>query len=829
MGPSDRPSLNGHAPQAVARSPFQSWDPIMLNQLAQIQNLSTISRRDLVNQAMDPRRNIDDECGYPSGPHVPIELYRHLYDRWAIPNRVVQVMAKESFQQQPTIYETEDPDEITPFEEGWDNLQPNSTSGQSWHQDEKGSNIWDLIVRADINSGIGHFGIILLGIDDGRPLQDPVDGVITAATANMRDCPPAQEEMSRLIGERSITYEQVTVGKQVFNGKMVVNGWGYRPTQREQAYWDQVSKLTTNEKVYDNGLTESQSLLGTDAQYFGPQSYGTSSKGETLTPSKKERKLVFIRTFDESMVQIIRYEWNINNPRFGMPIMYSVTFNDPRAQFSGVGLPMTTMYVHWTRVIHLADNLGSSEVFGTPRMQPVLNHCLDLRKIYAADGESYWRNAFMKLSFETHPTMGGDVVIDEQKFQDTMENAMNGGQQWWWTSGLTAKSIAPMVSDPTPHIAAHIEAICIQLGIPVRVFKGSERGELASSQDDASWNDRLRHRQDNYISPRILVPLVDRLIMVGVLPQPAKSGEEIVENARARGWKVKKARGGFLLKRLVEKPLRNAFPPPAEDEEQELQPPVALGPPNKMKEESKFVSAAGYTIQWPDLDSMTAKDKAQVFSTRVGAYAQYLQSGMEQHVPPMDFMTQFDSMTEEEAETILENAVEHQELMLAEQEEEARLAAEEAQALADEQGFDPTPPDGFEKPEPGQPPVKVKAGEKLVFPENEEREEVLSKYITLNVFCSTGNGGGIDPSCPAGSNNPEDLNKILGDMTDENHSRVSSAIEQAFSTKESANSFVEWTTKLLGFKQSGSASKVKKDALSFVDRLRTSRAQTDSY
>jgi hypothetical protein len=49
-----------------------------------------------------------------------------------------------------------------------------------------------------------------------------------------------------------------------------------------------------------------------------------------------------------------------------------------------------------------------------------------------------------------------------------------------------------------------------------------ERGELASSQDDAAWNDRLKQRQLGVITPRIIIPVVDRLISLRVLPRPAK-------------------------------------------------------------------------------------------------------------------------------------------------------------------------------------------------------------------------------------------------------------------------------------------------------------------
>lgn len=99
---------------------------------------------------------------------------------------------------------------------------------------------------------------------------------------------------------------------------------------------------------------------------------------------------------------------------------------------------------------------------------------------------------------------------------------MNGLQRYLALIGMSAKSLAPQVVDPSPQIRVQLEAICIKLGVPMRVFMGSERGELASSQDAAAWNDRLKERQKNYIIPRIIIPFVDRLIQVGVLPEVEK-------------------------------------------------------------------------------------------------------------------------------------------------------------------------------------------------------------------------------------------------------------------------------------------------------------------
>jgi hypothetical protein len=180
-----------------------------------------------------------------------------------------------------------------------------------------------------------------------------------------------------------------------------------------------------------------------------------------------------------------------------------------------------TKTVHWTRVIHIADNLASSESFGVPRCRPVLNPLLDIRKVRGSSGEMYYKGAFPGLSAETHPQLGGDVSIDIDKLKDAQEQFWNGLQRTMASTGMHMNMLAPTVVDPTPQIEVQIDSICIKLSCPKRIFVGSERGELASSQDERAWKGRVTDRQNGYLTPRVIVPFVDRLIEVGVLPEPS--------------------------------------------------------------------------------------------------------------------------------------------------------------------------------------------------------------------------------------------------------------------------------------------------------------------
>jgi hypothetical protein len=389
-------------------------DRLALNQLLfaeMVQNVS-LSRADFISKLMDPRRDYDAECGYPSDPGP--EDFQTLFDREVIPRRVVEALPKEAWQVQPSVYEDESTDTTTAFEDAWDGLGKQLRGEKSWYQDEKGSPVYEYLKRLNVLSRIGRYGVMLLGLDDG------------------------------------------------------------------------------------------QNNLNVEAK------------------PKKGMKLNFLRVFTEANAPVSDWVKDPSDRRFGQPLSYNLKMSDVSGATAGDGAALSSksFKVHWTRVIHLPANLQTSEVLGDPEMRVCLNRLLDLKKLYGGSAEMYWRGAFPGYSLETNPALGGDVDVNTEDLRDMFEDWSQGLQRYLALIGMTAKSLSPQVVDPTPQINVHLEAICIALGMPMRIFKGSERGELASSQDDASWNDRLREYESSYITPRVIVPFVDRLIQLGVLPEP---------------------------------------------------------------------------------------------------------------------------------------------------------------------------------------------------------------------------------------------------------------------------------------------------------------------
>ena len=121
-----------------------------------------MGRNLLASLMLDGPRDIDDECGYV--PWLTPFHYQSMYDREGIAKRVVHCEPEETWVMDPEVYEDEDPETDTPFEEAVKDFVETY-------------NIWHYLQRIDILSGIGQFGILMFGLNDEADLITPVDGI----------------------------------------------------------------------------------------------------------------------------------------------------------------------------------------------------------------------------------------------------------------------------------------------------------------------------------------------------------------------------------------------------------------------------------------------------------------------------------------------------------------------------------------------------------------------------------------------------------------------------------------------------------------------------
>ncbi len=460
----------------------------------------TSMRKEWIDRLTDPRRDIEKECGFPAeGSFITAWYYQKLYNRNFLAARVVECLPKEAWHTTFNVFEDHDEDNVTPFEEDWDALGMGLLGDKSYFKNETGSPIWEYLQRIDIMSGIGRYGVLLLGLDDGLPLFMPVAGVEEEGSI-AKDAPDAKPE----------------------DGVPGVQG-----TDKFYYDWAMRIKATSNKPRFLTNAEGKQELVDLPVVEGVPM-WPTYSM--TFNAAKKVNpkvKLQYLKCFPETLAQITQFESNPNSPRFGQPVMYLLTFNDASSQgTAAAGMPLTSMNVHWTRVIHVADvgtGAVSNEVFAMPRQEQVLDNILGAKKLYAGAPEMFWKGAFPGLSLESNPQLGGDVKINKAHLRQTISEYQNGLTRVLTLMGLQAKTLAPQVVDATPFADMQIKAITIKLNIPQRIFEGSERGELASSQDQGDWTDELRARNSNYTIPRMIVRLIDRVILIGLVRPPKEN------------------------------------------------------------------------------------------------------------------------------------------------------------------------------------------------------------------------------------------------------------------------------------------------------------------
>lgn len=351
--------------------------------------------------------------------------------------------------------------------------------------------------------------------------------------------------------EYQLTYDRCSIAKRVVE-VLPLNSWKVAPT----IYEDEAGAISTQfEKDWD----ELGSNLGSDKSYHkeeegskiweylkradilaGIGQYSVIllgiADGKELTEPvtrKKGMKLTYIRVFSQAFAKITALESDIKNPRYGQPTKYQISLNDP-GTLDGIAAsgPLNTLAdVHWTRVVHISKNNQSNEWFGHSEMKPVYNELKDIVKVSGAGSEGYWRSCFTALSFETNPQLGGDVDVDTTAVKKMAENYTQGLDRNLFLKGMTAKTLAPQIIDPTPFERACITRICIALNIPESIFLGTQTGTKAGDKDESGWDDIMEHRFNFVVKPRIIVPFVDRLINIGILSEPApENGYKIKVN-----------------------------------------------------------------------------------------------------------------------------------------------------------------------------------------------------------------------------------------------------------------------------------------------------------
>lgn len=234
--------------------------------------------------------------------------------------------------------------------------------------------------------------------------------------------------------------------------------------------------------------------------------------------------LLYFTPYSEKDAAVETLDITPNSSRFGLPIFYTMTRLS--APLAGLAASQARR-VHWSRVIHVAENLLDDHVYGLPRMERVWNRLDDLDKVAGGGSEAYWRRADPGRQWDIDPTLIPDVNSAEGQqeiagLKELMEKFTHDLERNVITRGVTLKQLPASVSNFAPSVTAIMSLISAGTGIPLRILMGSEAGHLASTQDRENWSERISDRRKEFAEPNIVRPMVDRLINLGILPAPSK-------------------------------------------------------------------------------------------------------------------------------------------------------------------------------------------------------------------------------------------------------------------------------------------------------------------
>lgn len=242
---------------------------------------------------------------------------------------------------------------------------------------------------------------------------------------------------------------------------------------------------------------------------------------EPLGAARGPEDLRFVQAFGEDRIDIAEVEGDTTSPRFGLPRLYTVDLAGSFGAHRTSGPEtLSGRTIHWTRVVHIAEGTLDDDLFGTPRLRPVWNRLLDLEKVLGASGEAAWLTAERGLHFNVDPEADD---VDEEALEAEIERYVHQVQRFIRTKGVESKVLGSSVPDPTGLVNALIGIMAGTTGIPQRILMGSERGQLASSQDRASWNERIAERQADFAEPVALLPFIERCVEHGFLPRPRRA------------------------------------------------------------------------------------------------------------------------------------------------------------------------------------------------------------------------------------------------------------------------------------------------------------------
>lgn len=248
----------------------------------------------------------------------------------------------------------------------------------------------------------------------------------------------------------------------------------------------------------------------------------------------KEDDILYLSPRTEHLSRISEFDQDLRSKNYGKPLYYTIKSGGYASNDGGQLMSSQFQQVHYTRVIHVAENALTNDVIGTPRLEPVYNRLIDLDKIVGGSAETFFLNSRGGMHLDIRDVSNNFENSDKKSLVKNMQDYTNSLTRFIQTAGMDVEAINHNIADPKNHFDVLISLISATTEIPKRILLGSEQGQLASSQDFNNFQERVKKRQHNYCEYTILRPIINFFINTGVLPTPKNNEYTVVwENLEA--------------------------------------------------------------------------------------------------------------------------------------------------------------------------------------------------------------------------------------------------------------------------------------------------------
>ena len=264
--------------------------------------------------------------------------------------------------------------------------------------------------------------------------------------------------------------------------------------------------------------------------HFAVLLLGVDDGAPLAQPIRRARHLTYITPYSEVWASIEAWNGDETSERYLKPEMYRIDVGRGQSglPLSRRRLPTLSTLVHQSRVVHVAENSFDGGIIGTPRLRSLYNALDDVTLLYGSATLMFYRAGIGRYVAAVRDTAEVKTPQDVDEMKQQFDEFIADIRQLIHVEGYDVSLLESSLASPKDQIDAHLALIASGAGIPQRILYGSERGELASTQDQTDWETTITSRQENVMTPLFVRQTIQRLIDFGVLPPPQAGDFQVI-------------------------------------------------------------------------------------------------------------------------------------------------------------------------------------------------------------------------------------------------------------------------------------------------------------